>query len=136
MSNQKKMLMALPLAALFASVALHMPSASAADKKGMVVARDPQTGQLRAPTPAERQALTAQRMAPMAAQAAPAQPMLVTRTDAVQQVRLGQKGQVYAIVTRDADGKLVNQCVQGEAAAQAALAAPTRTNEEHNHEDR
>jgi hypothetical protein len=129
MSNEK-LIAALPLAALFAAVALHTPTASA--QEGMVVVRDPQTGQLRAPTAAEMQTLTKQRRT----LAAPAQPTAVTRSDGVRQVYMGDKSQVYTVVTRDADGKLVNHCVQGESAAKAAVEQPAATTEEHGHEER
>jgi hypothetical protein len=127
--STEKVAAALPAAALFAIAAVAMPHAAA--QEGMVVARDPQTGQLRAPTSAEMQALAAQRRA----LATPAQPTVVARPDATRQVRLGEKSQVYTIATRRADGKLVNQCVQGESAARAAVEKSAVTAEEH-HGDR
>jgi hypothetical protein len=53
----------------------------------------------------------------------------------VRQVRLGESAQVFSVVTRGADGKLVNQCVQGESAAKSAIEQPAATNEEHSHEN-
>jgi hypothetical protein len=129
MSNQK-MIAGLPLAALFA-VAMQTPPASA--QEGMVVVRDAQTGQMRAPTPAEMKTLTAQ--PPVASLVVPSQPTLVARPDNVRQVRLGEKAQVFTVVTRGADGKLANQCVQGDSAAKTALEQPAATNEEHSHEN-
>jgi hypothetical protein len=131
MSNEK-LIVALPLAALFAAVLLHTPTASA--QEGMVVARDPQTGQLRTPTASEMQTLTRQQRS--SALAAPAQPKMVTRSDGVRQVYMGEKSQVYTVVSRDAGGKLVEHCVQGEKAAKAALEQPAATIKEHGHEDR
>jgi hypothetical protein len=128
MSNQK-VLAALPVAALFAVVTLTAPHAVA--QQGMVAVRDQQTGKLRAPTPAEMQALTGQRRA----LAAPAQPTVVARPDSTRQVRLGERSQVYTIATRNADGQLVNQCVQGESAARAAVEKSAATVEER-HGDR
>jgi hypothetical protein len=127
MSNEK-LIAALPLAALFAAVAMSTPPASA--QEGMVVTVDPQTKQLRAPTPAEMKTLAT----PQQSLVAPAQHTVIARPDQVRQVRLGAKGQVYEVVTRDADGKLVQQCVQGESAASAALQQPAAT-KEHRHED-
>jgi hypothetical protein len=129
---------AVPLAALCAAMALAMPAAGAAEQPGMVVARDPQTGQLRAPTPAELKALREQpgqaaMMGPAAAEA----PATVARTDGVRQVRLGERAMVYSVVTRGADGKLVEQCVQGEHAAHEAIkpgAPAAKHNGEHSHD--
>jgi hypothetical protein len=130
MSNEK-LIAALPLAALFAAVVLHTPTASA--QEGMVVVRDPQTGQLRTPTASEMQTLTRQQQRTLAT---PAQPKMVTRSNGVRQVYMGDKSQVYTVVTRDAGGNLVNRCVQGEDAAKAALDQPAAITEEHGHEDR
>jgi hypothetical protein len=130
MSNEK-LIAALPLAALFAAVALHTPPVAA--QEGMVVSRDPQTGQLRAPTATEMQTLSKQRPASLVA---PTQPTLVARKDRVRQVRLGENAQVFSVVNRDANGKLVNHCVQGEAAADAALQQSPAATEEHGHEAR
>jgi hypothetical protein len=126
---------AVPLAALCAAMALALPSAGAAEQPGMVVARDPQTGQLRAPTAAELKALRQQGEASMMGKAAVEAPTAVTRTDGVRQVRLGERGMVYSVVTRDADGKLVRKCVQGEQAAQEAIKPGATSGErEHNHD--
>jgi hypothetical protein len=139
--TKKNLIAALPLAALCAVAAQPLLPAAAAGQEGMVVARDPQTGQLRAPSAAEMKALAAQR--PTAAAAVqpvvPAQPTLVARPDNTRQVRMGQKGLVFEVVTRDADGKLVERCVQGEGAALDAVEHPAATakdNQEHRHDDR
>ena len=99
----------------------------------MVVVRDAQTGQLRAPTAAEMRALAPPASASMRAQS---QPALVTHPDGTRQVHLGERGLVYSVVTRDADGKLHDQCVQGAAAADKAVHAPVpaKQNEEHRHD--
>jgi hypothetical protein len=139
----KKPTAAAPLAALCAAMALSMPSAGAAEQPGMVVARDPQTGELRTPTPAELKALRQQggeaSMMGRAAAEAPAAtaPAAVARTDGVRQFRLGERAMVYSVVTRDADGKLVQQCVEGEHAADKAVksgAPAARQNGGHSHE--
>jgi hypothetical protein len=136
MSNEK-LLAALPLAALCAAIVLPLPHAVAAGQDGMVVVRDPQTGQMRAPTAAELKALGPAPMASLHA-TAPLASLVVTRPDGSRLLRLGEKGMVYSVATRGADGKLVERCVKGEHAAGAlAQAAPTaRQNEEHRHEDR
>jgi hypothetical protein len=126
----EKMIAALPLAALFAALC-HMPPASA-QESGMVVVRDPQTGQLRAPTAAELQAL---RKPPTAALQAQQKPALVTHPDGTRQLRIGEQGMVYSVVSRGADGKLVEQCVQGSGAANTALEKANPV-EEHSHETR
>ena len=98
--------------------------------------RDAQTGQLRAPTPAEIRALTPPPAS--ARMGAPSQPTLITHPGGGRQVRLGERGLVYSVVTRGADGKLAEQCVHGKAAAEQAVragAAPaTAHNEGHRHE--
>jgi hypothetical protein len=73
----------------------------------------------------------------MMGKAAAETPIAVTRTDGVRQVRLGDRGMVYSVVKRDADGKLVQQCVEGEHAAQEAVkpgAPVAKGNREHNHD--
>jgi hypothetical protein len=135
--SSKTLTAAAPLAALFAALALAMPAAGAAEQPGMVVARDPHTGQLRAPTQAELQALRAHGAAAMLGKVAPAAPAVVARKDGVRQVRLGENAMVYSVVTRDANGKLVAQCVHGEQAANDAVksGAPAASNhEEHSHD--
>jgi hypothetical protein len=99
----------------------------------MVVVRDAQTGQLRNATPAEVKALRAQQL--RRGLAAPEAPSPVTiRRDGTMQKRLGERGMVYSVVTRNADGKLDTQCVTGEDAAKAALERPVpATQPEHDH---
>lgn len=123
--SSKKMLAALPLAAM----CLMPHHASAQDQQGMVVARDAQTGQLRAPTPAESRALAPKSTTSMTA---PAMPSLVTHPSGARGVRLGERGLVYSVVTRDSDGKLSDQCVHGEGAADKALHDHER-HDEHAH---
>ncbi|MGZ5201702.1 MAG: post-PEP-CTERM-1 domain-containing protein [Telluria sp.] len=133
-----KLLMALPLAALFAAVALHAPARASDGQEGMVVVRDPQTGQLRAPTPAERKALTAGPAASLRA-AAPVSslaPQVVRNPDGSRKVKLGQRGLVFDVVTRAPDGRLTEQCVQGEDAASRAVKQPATQQQEPRHEDR
>lgn len=147
----KKTLAILPCAALCAglsSAALAQEQSGAAQspvaqsetaqsgmtQSGMIVVRDPQTGQLRAPTAAESRALAPPPSASM--RASQAQPTVVTHPGGSRQVRLGERGLVYSVVTRGPDGKLAEQCVHGAAAAEKAVQAPvsTQRNEEHRHD--
>jgi hypothetical protein len=134
MSNEK-FLVALSITVLLIASVFYVPPACAAGQDGMVVVRDPQTGQMRTPTPAELKALTPQ--APAMLQPPP-RPVLVTHPDGSRKVYLGEKSMVYSVVTKDAEGKLHDQCVQGEHAAQAALgqSAPAKHNQEQLHETR
>lgn len=106
----------LPLAVLPALLALaSIPSLAAGQQAGAVVTRDPQTGKLRAPTPAEMQALAP---APGAAQPLPPP---VMRPDGSRILHLGERGMAYSVVTLDADGKPHEQCVQDPEAARQAV---------------
>jgi hypothetical protein len=136
MSNEK-LLAALPLAAIFAAIMMHTTAARAAGQDGVVVVRDAQTGQMRAPTAAELKALAPAPGAKVSTQV-PLSSLVVTKPNGSRTLRLAERGQVYSVVSRAPDGQLVEQCVQGEAAVGAALAQPAqpRHNQEHRHEDR
>lgn len=114
--SSKKLLAALPLAAMAAFMPHH--ASAQEQQQGMVVVRDAQTGQLRAPTPAESRALAPKATPSMTA---PSQPSMVTHPGGARAVRLGERGLVYSVVTRDANGKLAEQCVHGEDAAGQAV---------------
>jgi hypothetical protein len=59
------------------------------------------------------------------------------RANGTRQKHLGERGLVYSIVSRDANGKLSAQEAIGEDAANAALTAPAPVNQpEHHHADR
>lgn len=131
-----KLLMALPLAALAAAATFHAPARA---QEGMVVVRDPQTGQLRAPTAAERKALTGGPAAALHAQKAPVSQLssqVVRNPDGSRKLRLGARGQVFEVVTRAPDGTLAQQCVQGEEAASRAVEQSATQQQEMRHEDR
>jgi hypothetical protein len=92
------------------------------------VARDPETGQIRAPElddmAAERAAAGARAATPNAARAAAP----FTSAKPSTGVRIGAKGfrvdssrMVSSVVSRNADGTLSTQCVTGEAALDKAL---------------
>jgi hypothetical protein len=126
------------LAALLAASAFSLPAAASADQQeGMVVVRDAYTGQLRNATPAEVKVLRAQETAKglVAHEAAPS--AVTVRENGTRQKHLGESRMVYSVVSRDAGGKLGMQCVNGEDAANAALARPApATQQEHDHESR
>ena len=84
-----------------------------ATSAGLVVARDVDTGLLRAPTAAEAAALGGQ----------PAVASAITFTNAagVPGARLAEDSMSYAVVTRSTDGTLTMACVDGAANAAAAL---------------
>ncbi|MFC0252584.1 post-PEP-CTERM-1 domain-containing protein [Massilia consociata] len=137
MSSHKLMrylpVVALPLAALAlpACAAQDTPKDAAA-QQGMVVVRDAQTGELRAPTATEMRALQPRASATAAPAAAP---KMVTGPDGRRSVRLGERHMVYSVVTRGSDGKLTDQCVHGVHAAEQAVKQPAPTKaEEHRHE--
>lgn len=141
MSSYKLMLI-FPLAAL-ALPASHAqearpaaPAAHAPSQQGMVVVRDAQTGELRAPTPDEARALQAPSAA--AARAAAPQPAMVTGPGGSRSVRVGESHMVYSVVTRDGSGKLHDQCLHGEHAAHQALDkhTPATTTKERRNESR
>lgn len=118
-----------PTTSIAASIlALCLPCSIAAaaqesSAQGMTVARDAETGQLRAPTAAELQALQSQSRA---RSGPPAQPLLDTRSDGRRRAYLGESRLIYSVVTRGADGKIDQQCVNGADSAEYILnqAAP------------
>ncbi|HZX27762.1 MAG TPA: choice-of-anchor J domain-containing protein [Telluria sp.] len=116
--------------ALAAAGALVLSSAAfaGAPEPGAVVVRDPLTGQLRAPTAQEFQALRALEatLAPR-----PAAAPTVRRADGTVHKHLGESAMSYAVISRGADGKLAISCVEGGRTAEDSTQKP----EEH-HEDR
>ncbi len=125
----------LKLVAAGAMAMLWAQAAQAQQESGMVAVRDAQTGNMRAPTATELRALRGV-AGPATAQGTPqAQPATV-RADGTRSIKLGERGMVYSVVTRDPGGKLAEQCVQGADAAERALgAAPaTQPSREHSHE--
>ncbi len=109
------------------SAVILSPGAMAAEApsqpQGMVAVRDAETGQLRAPTPAEAQILLRQPGA--APQRNVPAPQAVTRADGSRQVKLDGGKQVFSVMTRDANGNTTLHCVNGDSAADAF---------QHNHE--
>jgi hypothetical protein len=89
----------------------------------MIVTKDPDTGELRPATAAEREKLLGRQ--PLAAP----EHKVVTLPDGSVMVELGEADRSYAVATRNADGTLSRTCVHGAAeaakAAKAAKAAPS-----------
>lgn len=125
-----------PLTSPLLGLALAALCQAAAAQQGLTVVRDAETGELRAPTAAETQALQSQ----AAATARRQQPTMVTGADGRQSVYLGNSQHVYAVVRRGADGKLDHQCVEGADAAHARLnhdaPAGAKAQEKARHEHR
>lgn len=112
----------LPLATLcaFAAAPSQATPQAPAAAQGMTVVRDADTGQLRAPTPAEMRALRAP-----GAGARPVQPTMQIGPDGRRSVHLGDSRLVYSVVRRGADGTLEQHCAHGPDAAERLLhAAP------------
>jgi len=119
MSNQK----ILTLAALTALAAASMLAPPAHAQSGMVVVRDAQTGELRAPTAAESAALHSKSAAQ---RKAPGQHVETVGPGGSRKVQMGTSALVYSVVTKNPDGALAEQCVGGEHAAHAAIAHPVK----------
>jgi hypothetical protein len=100
------------------------PAESAAAKAApaMIVARDPVTGKLRAPTAEERRALieSARRSLALVAQ-----PTLVeTRPDGSKHARLGPEFFRWSVARRKADGALTFDCLPTSAVPDALAGSP------------
>ena len=95
----------------------------------MTVVRDPQTGKLRAPTAAELRAMRSTVQQP--SMVAPEPLKSTVRADGSRAIDLGERGMVYSVMTRNADGSLGARCVKGgEAAAHAVDHQPQEANHE------
>jgi hypothetical protein len=119
--------------------------AAAQQQEGMVAVRDAETGQLRAPTPQEAQALraagnsstsTLQKQTLQATR----QSQVTRRADGTRAARVSDRAMAYSVVTRDENGQLREQCVAGAekaAALQSATsAATTSANDGGRHDDK
>ena len=101
-------------------------------QQGLTVVRDAETGQLRAPTPGElktlrRQSSSTPRPAPLAEIVGPRG----ERT-----MELGERGLVYSVVRRGADGTATQHCVASAKAATQTIeqsAAPTGASHDDHH---
>jgi hypothetical protein len=137
-------------AAAIAALALS-GSAFAADQQGMSVVKDAATGQLRAPTAdeaAQLQAIRAQQRAAASAAAANrsglargasaaatvAPGTTIQHANGAVEMTVDSEQLSYSVVTKDADGKLVLQCVTGTTAADKAMSTPATQSKEHQHD--
>lgn len=111
------------------------PESQSSAQQGLTVVRDAETGELRAPSATESEALQAQAAAPAARRP---QPAVVAGADGRESVYLGSSRLVYSVVTRGPDGKLDHQCVDGAAGAHAHLnhGAPGGAQEKARHDHR
>ena len=92
----------------------------AAGAANMVVTRDPETGELRNATAAEREKLLGRRPA------ASAEHTVVTLPDGTRMMRLGPDHAVYSVARKNPDGTLTSGCVHGTGEAEAFTeAAPS-----------
>lgn len=130
------------VAAALAAVALASASAVHAADAGLTVVKDPDTGLLRAPTADEFKALQAQSIRDNAGKAAQVQaaPVVIQRADGATRLTLGENHMSYAVVTRNADGTLTEQCVTGADAANRIVSgkkvAATQNTKGHLHDHR
>lgn len=122
----RRLLTATALATICAAAATVPPPVHAAGQQGMVVVRDAQTGELRAPTAAESAALlgtSAQQ------RKTPPQHVATVGPGGSRKVQLGRSALVYSVAKRGPDGALTEQCVHGEHAARGALHSSTPATE-------
>jgi hypothetical protein len=120
-----------------AIVALLCGSSAMAQEAGMKVVKDPQTGELRAPTADEFKKMQAQENAARSGKKKnlgilthTEEPKLVRHRRGGLKMELTEDSMVYSVLTRNADGSLAMQCVTGADAAQKALnqqAAPANS---------
>lgn len=119
-------------------------SAFAAGQDGQTVFKDPTSGQLRAPTADEAKELNdlrdQQRAEQKAAKAAARQPgekvpgVMLRRPNGIAEAVLDEDSISYSVMTRNAAGELVLQCVTGADQAQATLTTAATESKEHQHD--
>ena len=90
----------------------------AAGTANMIVTKDPETGELRPATPAEREKLLGRQ--PLVAP----EHKVVTLPDGSKMVELGEADMSYAVATKNADGTVSQSCVHGAQTAAKAVASP------------
>jgi len=121
------------------SAPLVTEAVAATSPAGMKVVRDSATGALRAPTPAEAQAMVAQEkvkgkvgVGMLTGTEAPQQQL--TSTGAVR-MELSEETMVYSVVKRADDGSLNMECVTGSDAAKKLINSKSpATKQEHKHD--
>lgn len=118
-------------------------SAIAAGQEGQTVFKDAATGQLRNPTAAQAKELNDQRAADRAAKAAERKSSTsvpvgaaVRQANGIIRGEPDEESISYSVMTRNAAGELVLQCVTGAAAVKETLSTTASTTEskEHQHE--
>lgn len=127
--------------AAIAALAMSGP-AIAAGQEGQTVFKDAATGQLRNPTAAQvkelNDAKAANRAAkaaePKAASAMPTGVAMLQRNGTIRAVP-DEESISYSVMTRNAQGELVLQCVTGASAAKETMSTPATTeSKEHQHD--
>lgn len=127
--------------AVIAAVAMS-GSAIAAGQEGQTVFKDAATGQLRNPTAAQAKELNDLRAADRAAKAAerkaesaiPAN-TAIRQANGIIRAELDEESISYSVMTKNAAGELVLQCVTGATAANQTMSTPATTaSKEHQHE--
>lgn len=121
-------------------------SAFAAGQASQTAFKDPATGRMREPTASEQQELQAARAAERAAMKAegaaaraaakaPAAGVPVRQSNGAIEITPDEDTMTYSVMTRNAAGELVLQCVTGAASAQTAMSTSATTeSKEHQHE--
>ncbi|WP_310385301.1 post-PEP-CTERM-1 domain-containing protein [Roseateles sp.] len=128
-----------PLAAAFAvAIVLATAGASAA-----TVAKDPSSGELRAPTAAEAQALSQPAagartsggaVQPRGLLTGKVNPQPVQHADGSVEHELDESTLSFSVATRNSDGSISQACVTGPDAAAAAMKAPAKSSKKgHSH---
>ena len=116
-------------------------SAAHADQPAAQLAKDPETGALRAPTAQESAALSAK----TAKQAVAGQrglrtgiinPPAIRHADGTVEQELTESSLTYSVATRNSDGTVSWTCVTGPAAAKAAMNSKPTSVAKEQHNDR
>ena len=115
------------LVAVFALTALGASTTAQAQQSAMRMAKDPVTGQLRAPTAAENAELDALALTQKAAQLkrrvreAGAAPAEVTYPDGTVEMKMDEESYMYTVAVRNDDGTITMQCLPGKEAKAVSL---------------
>lgn len=117
-------------------------SAFAAGQEGQTVFKDAATGQLRNPTAAQAKELNDAKAAARAAKAAEPKDLsagptgvAIRQSNGIIRAVPDEESISYSVMTRNAQGELVLQCVTGASAAKATMSIPATTeSKEHQHE--
>lgn len=128
------------LSAIVAVSALTL-STGAFAQAGISVVKDATTGQLRAPTAEEAKTLEALRAQQKsvkrvgkAAAGTPVPGTVITHKDGAVEMVMDPENASFSVMTKDAAGNLVLQCVTGKEAADKAMSNPASATKEHQHE--